>query len=160
VAEVRTKPGPKPGSKRPGFGRRLIGISLSGEPEIVHEPMPDELQDQLHELMERQTLRESALPRELYFRQRRLLEWQLTHPSQDQIEWLRWRAVCRALDAGYKLVDGSLYPERSAFVAAAKMIEGLPEAAGVVAIRKSFLKLQKDLPPAQRRPTSRKRHIG
>lgn len=132
------------GKKRPLIPP-MKGIALDGKVEIVREPTPDELIDQLHALMEQQG-GVQPLPRDLYFKQRRSLEWQLTHPTPEQIDWLRWRAVCKALAAGNKRMDDSAYEE------AARLLKDTPAAAKPSSMKRSFDKMQRELPEAQQRP--------
>jgi hypothetical protein len=128
------------GKKRPSFPPAK-GVSLSGDIEIVREPTPDELWDQLRELMQAQLLH--PLPREVFFRQRRLIEWQITHPTPYQVDWLRWSAVLLALNRGTKWDD--------VFDIVSTMLKGTPAEAGPEATFKSYKKIQKQLPPDDRR---------
>lgn len=142
------------GKKRPGFPpSEVLTSPRSDKWEIVGEPTPEDLWDQLRELMERQAGPDpDRLPKEIYLRRRRLLEWLITHPTPEQIHWLRWRAVSMALDKGYRREDDGAYE------AAARSLERTPAEAGPDAMKKSFDKMQKDLPVEQKRPrTWRKR---
>ena len=91
----------------------------------------------------------NPLPRELYFKQRRLLEWQITHPADEQVDQIhlsRWDAVCKALDAGYRSEDESAYEE------AERTLLGTPAAGRPGTMKRSYDKMQRELPKALQRP--------
>jgi hypothetical protein len=131
-----------------GF-KPTLRTAFTGDIEVARAPSEDELEDMLHQLMEWQGQQglTGGLPRDLYIRLRQLLEWlSLQQPwTAYRIKLVSWCCVREGRDR-----LGMSWEE--SYEHAMSMLEGTPAEAGPDMMKKRYDEMQRELPPAQRRP--------
>jgi hypothetical protein len=137
----------KSGKRRRRSRPALTVLSSSGEQRQFCQLSFEQLKPLLNNL----ALYAGELPSDLWDQLRNLLVGLMAEEEIDMhaVDRLRWEVVCEEIArVGYQ----------EAFAAAAEKLRHSPFAGGEDAMRKSYERYQRSLPPEQRRPRSYRRH--